>query len=82
MDRNIIYLLTASASRIVALRKESVDRNTIISQTVSEIIVALRKESVDRNLFPELFKATTLNVALRKESVDRNDKSKKSKMEK
>ena len=34
----------------VALRKESVDRNTIISQTVSEIIgVALRKESVDRN---------------------------------
>ena len=28
------------------------DRNTIISQTVSEIIgVALRKESVDRNVF-------------------------------
>ena len=35
---------------IVALRKESVDRNTIITQTNTKIIVALRKESVDRNV--------------------------------
>ena len=27
VDRNVIYLLTASAFLIVALRKESVDRN-------------------------------------------------------
>ena len=34
----------------VALRKESVDRNTKVD-TVSDIgVVALRKESVDRNL--------------------------------
>ena len=49
MDRNIIYLLTASAL-LVALRKESVDRNAIIAQASSKLIgVALRKESVDRN---------------------------------
>ena len=35
----------------VALRKESVDRNTIISYTIdNKRKVALRKESVDRNL--------------------------------
>ena len=33
----------------VALRKESVDRNTIGSACTDEIEVALRKESVDRN---------------------------------
>ena len=33
VDRNIIYLLTASAFLIVALRKESVDRNYIIKIT-------------------------------------------------
>ena len=32
---------TNSQTRTVALRKESVDRNTIISQTVSEIIGSL-----------------------------------------
>ena len=36
---------------LVALRKESVDRNTHSAETIkSNIIVALRKESVDRNL--------------------------------
>ena len=36
--------------KLVALRKESVDRNLIgsINRTI-DIIVALRKESVDRN---------------------------------
>ena len=56
----------------VALRKESVDRNTIISQTVSEIIVALRKESVDRNPVCYSSGHRQAHVALRKESVDRN----------
>ena len=36
---------------IVALRKESVDRNFDAMQIVVVIVVALRKESVDRNVF-------------------------------
>ena len=59
-------------SDAVALRKESVDRNTNPHSINSMIhMVALRKESVDRNL---LFSALGLSwcVALRKESVDRN----------
>ena len=36
--------------RIVALRKESVDRNFNAVQIVVVIVVALRKESVDRNI--------------------------------
>ena len=35
---------------MVALRKESVDRNKIRIAPIDSIIVALRKESVDRNL--------------------------------
>ena len=37
------------AARDVALRKESVDRNTILRCLKRETLVALRKESVDRN---------------------------------
>ena len=36
-------------SAIVALRKESVDRNAQASTSMPTISVALRKESVDRN---------------------------------
>ena len=59
-------------SPMVALRKESVDRNTLWDeQTVRRLIVALRKESVDRNR--AVFNAACASsVALRKESVDRN----------
>ena len=35
--------------RVVALRKESVDRNLLVPEQHSDGIVALRKESVDRN---------------------------------
>ena len=35
---------------VVALRKESVDRNIAITYIKTDITVALRKESVDRNL--------------------------------
>ena len=56
----------------VALRKESVDRNTE-SINLSDIPpVALRKESVDRNLYYQDNMRTPPRVALRKESVDRN----------
>ena len=37
-------------SVMVALRKESVDRNVFLTLTVRNVPVALRKESVDRNL--------------------------------
>ena len=56
----------------VALRKESVDRNSTALTTYSwRSVVALRKESVDRNSTgtPAI---SPPPVALRKESVDRN----------
>ena len=57
---------------LVALRKESVDRNPIILSLVSMIdVVALRKESVDRNI-KSMTGYFSRAVALRKESVDRN----------
>ena len=56
---------------VVALRKESVDRNYIIKITLEHPCVALRKESVDRNSWLEIF-LYYQDVALRKESVDRN----------
>ena len=36
---------------LVALRKESVDRNGKIVTVTGNIVVALRKESVDRNFY-------------------------------
>ena len=57
---------------MVALRKESVDRNLIGSiNRAIDIIVALRKESVDRNHAMQIV-IIVVDVALRKESVDRN----------
>ena len=58
---------------IVALRKESVDRNVVRHScpgTAGQ--VALRKESVDRNRIALAFYNKLGAVALRKESVDRN----------
>ena len=57
---------------VVALRKESVDRNEYIQAGTGILNVALRKESVDRNLWWGVRKAVGSLVALRKESVDRN----------
>ena len=58
---------------LVALRKESVDRNCMAPIDVLAVsAVALRKESVDRNLWWGVRKAVGSLVALRKESVDRN----------
>ena len=56
----------------VALRKESVDRNTMRRDFKAlGLLVALRKESVDRNSIG-LASFRAYIVALRKESVDRN----------
>ena len=57
---------------IVALRKESVDRNGCNRKNWVIYVVALRKESVDRNLLCRLVVGSLIIVALRKESVDRN----------
>ena len=62
----------------VALRKESVDRNTTIRSITDAQSVALRKESVDRNTLPGGEPAIIDIVALRKESVDRNAAGRKS----
>ena len=43
-------VISLDACRLVALRKESVDRNVFLTLTVRNIPVALRKESVDRNV--------------------------------
>ena len=57
---------------MVALRKESVDRNVVACcACTSAHAVALRKESVDRNTARKDLQTSVL-VALRKESVDRN----------
>ena len=56
---------------MVALRKESVDRNFYYADKNCDWVVALRKESVDRNC-EGVFLLKKITVALRKESVDRN----------
>ena len=59
---------------MVALRKESVDRNVDPdADTLIDDVVALRKESVDRNDVIRPAIDVFLAVALRKESVDRNN---------
>ena len=63
--------LLRTIPRIVALRKESVDRNRDAGDCTATQTVALRKESVDRNRDAGDCTATQ-TVALRKESVDRN----------
>ena len=57
---------------VVALRKESVDRNKVQLRGSLRKVVALRKESVDRNILGFGFCIFQCGVALRKESVDRN----------
>ena len=63
---------TAAKASLVALRKESVDRNSTPTAWYRASDVALRKESVDRNSDIKTEKRPLI-VALRKESVDRND---------
>ena len=58
--------------KLVALRKESVDRNSAHARAAFCAQVALRKESVDRNIPLPISRYTARPVALRKESVDRN----------
>ena len=67
------YLPMAALCQVVALRKESVDRNLYRSGCICfSRLVALRKESVDRNVESSITNYIPRRVALRKESVDRN----------
>ena len=61
-----------SFTTVVALRKESVDRNLGQLHRNQDERVALRKESVDRNTGAKSHDPGQVLVALRKESVDRN----------
>ena len=55
MDRNYGDDLAFSDGVVVALRKESVDRNCLYLSSFALVsLVALRKESVDRNANPML----------------------------
>ena len=65
---------SAPYAELVALRKESVDRNNSPHGQKNINCVALRKESVDRNFTLSPISAPYATVALRKESVDRNGK--------
>ena len=72
MDRNTHYIANNKLFQVVALRKESVDRNVRSYFLGSRVPVSLSA----RRAWIEIWKAeekTYLdNVALRKESVDRN----------
>ena len=46
----IFYVVSLDYKEVVALRKESVDRNYYYSDKNADWVVALRKESVDRNV--------------------------------
>ena len=49
MDRNLWWGVRKAVGSLVALRKESVDRNFGVFAIAVDLRVALRKESVDRN---------------------------------
>ena len=68
----ILFCRYSARCVVVALRKESVDRNFNAVQIIVIIVVALRKESVDRNDTMQVVIIVVDTVALRKESVDRN----------
>ena len=50
MDRNLWWGVRKAVGSLVALRKESVDRNLYYGDDLTFSDVALRKESVDRNI--------------------------------
>ena len=74
MDRNTLWEVLNLDRWLVALRKESVDRNCLSRHLDGVHFVALRKESVDRNCAMQIV-IIVADVALRKESVDRNPNS-------
>ena len=71
MDRNFYYA-NRDADWVVALRKESVDRNFDTVQIVIVVVQSLSARRAWIEISEDWLNAGSLSVALRKESVDRN----------
>ena len=71
MDRNAVFA-RRNREKVVALRKESVDRNILmmILSVKMSLSLSARRAWIEIAVRPDYFAGR--NVALRKESVDRN----------
>ena len=72
MDRNDVLAVSAALQLIVALRKESVDRNLDIRNPTSTLPRSLSARRAWIEILYQLYDTYAKVVALRKESVDRN----------
>ena len=72
MDRNVFLTLTVRNVPIVALRKESVDRNHVVLVVSSGCWLSLSARRAWIEIPFRSFVQFRKHVALRKESVDRN----------
>ena len=72
MDRNLWWGVRKAVGSLVALRKESVDRNYIIKITVFRPAASLSARRAWIEITGTMGKSNRAIVALRKESVDRN----------
>ena len=72
MDRNFVFVWSFVARLVVALRKESVDRNIVVIFLAGDnkLSLSARRAWIEIYLFGGAQKMDA--VALRKESVDRN----------
>ena len=71
MDRNLV-MIKIRVLHIVALRKESVDRNDVIRPAIDVFLASLSARRAWIEIATTLLVYLALIVALRKESVDRN----------
>ena len=72
MDRNLLNSQSLSISYLVALRKESVDRNSFSAGTKCDTTKSLSARRAWIEIPILLAVSIFIDVALRKESVDRN----------
>ena len=72
MDRNSRIMSVSSGLRIVALRKESVDRNHLPKKNRPSVGRSLSARRAWIEIITEMAGPERPGVALRKESVDRN----------
>ena len=72
MDRNVPFDVIRPAIDVVALRKESVDRNLIFPSFIKRCVMSLSARRAWIEISAGVDFAEDWLVALRKESVDRN----------
>ena len=72
MDRNCVKLQLLLTTSLVALRKESVDRNDVIRPAIDVFLASLSARRAWIEIKCPYQPGYTQTVALRKESVDRN----------